>query len=148
MISRRGMSWDADGTSTKTVLTWSPPATGSKYGDQRHWRPGRCQTADCYITVNPPTGSSGPQRLTSPVCQIDIIQYGVTSLTFQGHVTSCHAVQHLANVSNASSQTQRYFVSRTIYTSRLEQWVMRPSPKSIHNSNSSRTPIFTLSHLI
>ena len=49
MISRRGMSWDADGTSTKTVLTWSPPATGSKYGDQRHWRPGhQCWQSDWW----------------------------------------------------------------------------------------------------
>jgi len=34
------MSWYADGMSTVTELTWSPPAAGSKYGDQRHWRPG------------------------------------------------------------------------------------------------------------
>ena len=32
------MSWDADGMSTMTELTWSPPAAGSKYGDQRRWR--------------------------------------------------------------------------------------------------------------
>jgi len=26
--------------STVTELTWSPPAACSRYGDQRHWRPG------------------------------------------------------------------------------------------------------------
>jgi len=34
------MSRDADGMSTVTELTWSPPAAGSRYGDQRYWRPG------------------------------------------------------------------------------------------------------------
>jgi len=108
-ISRRGMSWDADGMSTVTELTWSPPAAGSKYGDQRHWRPGYRQLTvwqvapedDWYWQSAVSAGHVGRRRVPA-----------VPGIAAQFHVLLCKSSRRPCNRSAAA---KLYLMSEVWY---------------------------------